>query len=280
MKIFIHIGLPKAASTTLQQLLKRDRLPLLGQGAFVPDIGYRKDRRTANGKTDGHDILPILALSRPKLVLFFNQIIKQADGARCDRIILSSENLSHPDNLPDLGGFVSTINRQFVAAGRVEITYVMFDREDETWLRSFYNERVLDGRSFEYRTFELFAEHMTTKGVSSSNIHNECQRLIGEAFCVVGKIDRSVQGPMDKFAEICGITFQELPLQRQRKSPPDDIIEQKRMENQRLVSKPWRQVFKRPDLTARVILAQNSGGHFLALRRAYRRLLAELATRW
>lgn len=274
MKIFIHIGLPKAASTSLQHLLNQSREDLLLQGAFVPAIGFRRDLLSAGGKTDGHDVLPLLALSNKRLVRFFDRIIAQAQAAGCDRIILSSENLSHPANLPDIENFVRFVQNSFVRTKRAEVRYILIDRQGENWLRSFYNEQVMNGRSFESRTFEQFSADMKKQGISTTAICAACERIMGEALSITGKIDISTPRALGEFAAVCGITFKQVETPRQRTSPATGTIQRKQTENQALKDHPCRTAFKNPRVALHLMAARLPAGQASRLRKIYRTVIA------
>jgi hypothetical protein len=280
MKIFIHIGLAKAASTSLQYLLKHTRDDLLVQGAFVPLIGFRRDPFSESGKTDGHDILSLLALNRAKLVRFFDQIIQQAEAAGCHCIILSSENLSHPANLPDLPQFVQGLQEAFVNTKRAEISYIVFNRKDENWLRSLYNERVTDGRSFETRSFAQFALDMATKNISAPLVIDKCRRIIGDALTVTAPIDGSARPALEELASLGQVAFNQDNFVRQRTSPTADLIEQRRIQNSQQISRLPMLFLKNPVLASRALQARFSGESSSFLRRTYRRLEVRFFTTW
>ena len=112
MKLIIHIGLPKAGSTSLQHLLARDRARLLARGVFVPASGYRKDRSAPEGQTPGHDLLALLAFAPDRLRRLVDTWFTQATAAGCRCILASTENLTHPDNLPHLSSAVHILQAQ------------------------------------------------------------------------------------------------------------------------------------------------------------------------
>lgn len=270
MKLVIHIGLPKAGSTTLQRLLSKQRESLRGQGTLVPRIGYREDKSDTTGHTPGHDLLGLLATAPTRLRKLVCQWIAEAEANGCSHVLASTENLTHPDNLKDLSSAVATI-RSACSQTSASVKFVLIDRSDQGWSRSFYNELILDGRTLESRLWTEFESHLEQNDVSATSIKSHCRQVIGEDLVVTAKLEDGLDHALIEIAGLCDAEFDQKKIDPVRASPSESIVETARLHNQNAKAQP---LFngRLPEL--RVLVARSPAPVRNTLRRVTRLVLA------
>ena len=128
-KIILHIGLPKTASTAVQQALYQHRSTLLNQGVLYPSYVHRSD-------DPKHNFL----LDWVRKGRGYN-LADERGYKRASRILLSNEALSNDFYLHGLER-----NRQLAERlrehGDLEVCMVL--RQQQEWLKSYYKQAVIN----------------------------------------------------------------------------------------------------------------------------------------
>lgn len=240
MKLIVHIGLPKAGSTTLQHLLAARRDHLRDHGTLVPTTGYRNDPTAPTRHTPGHDLLALFASAPNRLDRMLTDWVEQAEAANCTQILASSENLTHPYNLADLSSAVAAL-KATMARLNGEIAFVLIDRLEESWLRSYYNELVLDERSLESRAWPQFASDMAAKNFSLTALKAQIHTALGPGLFTTVKIDAGMDAVLREISTQVHLHLDGDHVPAERKSPENDKIEQRRLANLALKTAPFSQ---------------------------------------
>ncbi len=276
MRFILHVGLPKAASTSVQAWLHTHRQELLEKGVYVPKSGRRADRHSPGGRTQGHDILARMMHWPWALRLWLDRFARSAETANAHTVFLSAENLSHPANIADLPRFASALQRQLNRRPGWSLEILLITRDPESWMASYYNEAVLNGRSFESRTFDHFARDMTSDSISSETLAQTVTTCF-EGTIHRLDIDRATGSNLFAWVNnILGTDVSQARVKRQRVSPTHEEIEERRKKNARLRAKPWRAAAT-PRTFLRVLLAKLPQKGYLSARRAVRGLFSIVA---
>lgn len=270
MKLTVHVGLPKAASTTLQSMLSAQREQLMATGTLVPLTGHRRDRAAADGVTPGHDLIVLLAAAPRRLRTLVQGFVDTARESSCDRIFVSTENFTHPHNLDQLEMAERALTSVCSVLG-VDLQFLLVDRSDRAWARSYYNELVLDGRSHESRTWQDFETDLRVSGVSASSIRDKCRQLMTDRLKLTSSLDAGIETIIAEIAEISGAQLDVNDIPLHRASPSDEQVEIARERNAQLKGsgKGWGGAG-----TLRAWLATQPEPLRRAVRRAYRAWLA------
>lgn len=270
MKLTLHIGLPKAASTTLQAMLSGQRENLRQTGTLVPRIGYRPDPTADGEQSPGHDLVALLAASPRRMRMLLEGFVAEASAADCQRIFISSENLTHPHNLDQLESAVTGLHAG-CAALALDLQFLLIDREDAHWARSYYNELVLDGRSLEIRPWLQFQADLMDNDISASGIKSYCGTLMGDQLAVTPKLDIGVSNVMAEIARLSGANLDLDDVPSHRTSPNDKEVEAARLHNLSVRRAPFAHGLK---TGARSLLANIPEHNRHRIRHAYRSVLA------
>ena len=126
MNFFIHIGTHKTGSTSLQYFFLQNRLHLIKQGFFYPEIGI---------KNAGHHKIAWIARNgneSNRLKKMMARIKNEAEQADCENVILSSEEFEFVHHLEPL---------KLALAGH-HCKIIVFIRRQDTLLESEYNQHV------------------------------------------------------------------------------------------------------------------------------------------
>lgn len=149
MRILIHIGLNKCASTYMQEALSAARVALLRRGIFYPPDG---GRAAQYGLSRYYGFGPDEPEVKPRCL---PSILTEARRRQCDRVILSSEYLSlHRPTA--IAAFVADL-----AAARADYRVLMFTREVIAWVRSLFNQYIKTvSQSPRFMTINDFVDHV------------------------------------------------------------------------------------------------------------------------
>lgn len=268
MKVFLHVGLPKAASTSLQLWLRTHRADLLAEGVYVPESGHRADRHAPEGRSLSHDVLARMMHWPWALRFWIDRYLREAEALGAARVVLSTENLTHPANIADLPRFAAALQRHLVARG-AGLEIVLVTRDPEGWIASFYSEAVMDGRGFEIRSLERFRAALQARALSPTALAEVVTRSFDAP---VHRFDLgALAGPalFSRLSELMGTSEMPPPARRERMSPTVAEIEAQRQRNAELRARPWR-VGAHPRTFLRVVLSSLPEKPYLATRRAIR----------
>lgn len=151
-KTILHVGLEKAASTTIQNFLESRYDALLAQSVWFPRSVFSRKIPEEPERTSGH--LELLRNLADGDITAFQE---EAAAVRADRLLLSAENLFHHPNSAHLALLADLLAES-------EITLVVVLRRQDDWLRSYYTESVTNGWNAETASIDRFAERMMQEG--------------------------------------------------------------------------------------------------------------------
>lgn len=140
-RVIIHTGLPKTGSSSLQQLMERNRYLLLEQGVLYPSFGANREYGIRRERTPGHasffqhvvdgkseDAMNALASEVQELTLL--------SGAKIDTLVLSAENIVSQRFWDNGQGFEDLVK---IFEG-IELHTVCVLRHPLSWFASLYTE--------------------------------------------------------------------------------------------------------------------------------------------
>ena len=130
MRVLVHLGLNKCASTFIQHALDRARPALRAAGTWYP---RQEGPPCQYGLSKHYGFGPDSDAVEPRCA---GELIRQAEKQRCDSLILSSEYLS----LCRPGAAERLWHDLTIEADRVEL--VIFSREVFGWIRSLFNQYI------------------------------------------------------------------------------------------------------------------------------------------
>ena len=276
MRVILHVGLPKAASTSVQMWLRTHRRELLDAGVYVPTTGHRPDRHSPGGHTLGHDVLPRMMHWPWALRFWIDRFFREAAAQGADTVILSAENLTHPANVDDLPRFAEALQRHLARRQPSSIEIVLITRDPESWMESYYNEAVLNGRSYETRRFDAFRADMQARGLSAEALADRAGRCFHAPVHRIALGEVSGTGLFHRLSDLLGTPYLATTVRRQRVSPTPQAIEAQRARNAEFRTRPWR-VGPKPRSLLRVFLSILPEKPYLAARRALRALSSFVA---
>jgi len=127
-RLYLHAGLPKTGTTSLQVWMHANRDKLRAQGLFVPETGQRE-----RGK---HQFALKPLLQEGLMSMFLEQITPE----ECHRVFLSHEGMSN--HLYDMPAAATRAFRE--ATKQLEKVAILVVRDKEAWLRSYYRQCVIN----------------------------------------------------------------------------------------------------------------------------------------
>jgi hypothetical protein len=146
LDLVLHIGLPKTASTYLQNVLTARRYDLIQHGLLYPTTGtYEEARvRTREGAQAGHFQLTFRDGRQALLAELLDEV---PDGV--STVLLSAEDLTHPrlraeHHIEHFGIFRS-----------IKVVAVL--RRQDSWIESMYKQAVDVWSNFETRSLDDYA---------------------------------------------------------------------------------------------------------------------------
>jgi hypothetical protein len=153
MRILVHLGLNKCASTYIQQALAAAQATLRRQGVFYPVEG---GRTAQYGLSRHYGFGPDIAGVTPRSLSW---LVAEAGRRGCERMILSSEYLSL-HRPAAIAGFAAEL--QVLGA---EARFLLFSREIGGWVRSLFNQYVKTVDSGpHFRSINEFVDHVLANG--------------------------------------------------------------------------------------------------------------------
>ena len=228
--VYMHIGVPKTGTTTLQRFLAANRRLLLEKGYFYPDFGieYPGIAKSRNGYFVSMTAKPWNQEECKKSYELLGEF-----GRAHEKIILSDEAIWNRQKPP---AFWTKVRESFDAIG-LDFIVIVYLRRQDALVEAFWNQRV-KSKGKMTMTFEEFLQE---RYKFMPMAYDEClDRIVSEAKpkrLIVRVFERSqlIGGSVvDDFLEQIG-----LPLTSEFKMPEDvnasfstDIVEVKRLINQ------------------------------------------------
>lgn len=197
MKVLVHLGLNKCASTYVQHALDQNRPALQSKGIWYPPGGgapchYGLSKHYGFGP-DSDDVTETSVAD----------IVRGAKDAGCHHIILSSEYLSlfRPQAARRLCD-------QFELCG-CDATYIMFSRDFEAWVRSLFNQyiRTVEQGRYLPGIDDFVDQVLTNRAIDIAKRYRMWEGLVGRDKLVhyrltVGQPPEDVLLPFSEFAEM------------------------------------------------------------------------------
>ena len=142
-RVVLHIGMPKTGSSAMQEFLEVNRLPLLEQGIWYPDVGVERGRGVRSNRTAGHALLVQSMLrGEQEIGSLLAQQIKTL-GCPVDTLFLSVENIFSDrffkDN-PRLNTVPELVFALVEALGVSDVEVWVGLRRQDKWFQSYYRE--------------------------------------------------------------------------------------------------------------------------------------------
>ncbi|WP_194287209.1 glycosyltransferase family 2 protein [Tritonibacter aquimaris] len=139
-KVILHTGLPKTGTSTLQQVLERNRFALMEAGVHYPLFGTNREFSIRRDRTPGHAVLVHSILNDEEnlqqgLAAEVQQAARIA-GRPIDTLVLSAENIVSPRFWTNGAEFAKLA--AFFEGIELEVVCVL--RHPESWLSSLYVE--------------------------------------------------------------------------------------------------------------------------------------------
>lgn len=168
--VYLHIGLSKTGSSSIQYFLWNNRPVLEKYGICYPDLGYRS--RQASEKRNGHIlVVPFRGnrVNRKKEIAQYEAALDKVEelGQSYDRIVLSDEALWS-------SGYYNFAVWEQLKAGlekrNMQLKLIVYLRRQDLWVQSSYAQRIRKGtiktgesKSNATLTFYEYLEHLQNK---------------------------------------------------------------------------------------------------------------------
>lgn len=168
---------------------------------------------------------------------------------------MTTENLTHPENLGQLPAFSRNLEAILGRAGVDGFSAYLMTRDPQSWLRSYYNELVLDGRSLETRTFERFGTALAGEGTSYESVLEICVRAFGDHLVQTPPVNEGIEPVLQHFTDMTGVHVTMNATPRERQSPSTEAVEETRKKNAQLRASAPGLLLSDPRLAARAMSA-------------------------
>ena len=167
MKLYLHFGYHKTASSFLQTLFSKNRNFLISKGIFYPESGF--DKQMTTGKiSPGNGLELTLALRNRDIKTvknLFNKWVRQCRSKKCNKLLISNEGLFHNFNEPSVFEILEKIVKNY---GITEIYGLLYFRDPFDHALSLYKHRNKNGniKDFkewienDYETFEVIKKFL------------------------------------------------------------------------------------------------------------------------
>ena len=149
-KIYIHIGLPKAASTTIQNYFVENSYELLKLGVLYPHTGRRHW---------AHDDIGFQVVEDPRYnpaVGDLSALKEEISRAQVDKVVISSNQCLMPK-------FHRLNSPRMKISSLGETKIILYIRRQDLWLQSLWAQRVKAG--FMVDPFEIFIDKAITQKI-------------------------------------------------------------------------------------------------------------------
>lgn len=159
-KVYIHIGLPKTGTTSIQNFFIKYRNELINFGFLYPENitskNFLKEHKLTkfNSLNDHNFLYDIKNYNYEYHDIFYLKLIEEIkNNNNCDKLIISSENLIFADS-----ELINKIKNLFIGK---EIKIIFSHRNYIDWMNSYYYETIYSGRST--WSFNKFIEKMKSE---------------------------------------------------------------------------------------------------------------------
>ncbi len=132
MTVWVHVGMPKCGSTTVQRHFSANAVAFRGQGLCYPETGRSK------GGYRSHE--PMARMEQALLPDLVRALREEAQG--CSQILLSCEDFANALPIGNGPGLVDALNRQF---GPDRVRIVAYFRNAHDFVESCYAQFILGG---------------------------------------------------------------------------------------------------------------------------------------
>lgn len=132
-KLFLHIGLPKTATTTIQNFLILNHQRLIEKGWLYPVAARQYMAHHLLGNFFRTRKLDWIGEADPEQVKA--DLLAEIRATKCDNVIMSTESLISATQIADIRAYFSDF----------EVEVVVFLRRQDDWLESAYQERLKNG---------------------------------------------------------------------------------------------------------------------------------------
>lgn len=134
-KLFLHVGLPKTATTSIQEFLLRNRDKLIARGVLYPKAGLQMIAHHPLGNIFSHSPADWIQLADPAALA--SALRDEISETGCDTVIMSTESLAYVPKHAELKEYF----RDF------DTDIVFYLRRQDEWLESAYQENLKTGRT-------------------------------------------------------------------------------------------------------------------------------------
>ncbi len=145
--LFLHIGMPKSATTSIQKFLEKNREVLLTHNFSYPDVLVKY--RWADPRRNGHFLLEHYTVNKESkdwekyqanYENGISTILKAFETV--DNVILSDEGLWLAKYLKKiLKEFKSTLDKH-----NIELKIIVYLRRQDLWITSLWNQKIKENR--------------------------------------------------------------------------------------------------------------------------------------
>ena len=134
-RIFLHIGQPKTATTTIQNFLAINRHELIKNGWLYPNAGRQYDAHHLLGNFFRAEPLHWIGPADPQAVMA--ALLQEIDETGCDNIILSTESLYFAEHPAQFADYLQDF----------DVRVVVFLRRQDEWIESAYQDNLKNGET-------------------------------------------------------------------------------------------------------------------------------------
>lgn len=196
MRVLVHLGLNKCASTYIQHALGKNRPGLAANGVWYPhgaDAPCHYGLSKHYGFGPEADDLPEVSIA---------DIVRQAKSAGCRSIIISSEYLSlfRPAAARRL--------RDELELCGCDASYVMFSRDFEEWVQSLFNQyvRTVDRGNYLSTIDDFVDQVLANKAIDIAKRYRMWEDLVGHEHLAHYRLagDQATEDVLLPFFEFAG----------------------------------------------------------------------------
>ena len=134
-RIFLHIGQPKTATTTIQNFLSINQAKLIKHGWLYPNAGRQYAAHHLLGNF--FRAAPIHWIGQADPAQVMADLKREIDESNCDNIILSTESLYFAENPDQFAAYLKDF----------DVSVVVFLRRQDEWIESAYQENLKNGET-------------------------------------------------------------------------------------------------------------------------------------
>lgn len=200
-KLFLHIGMPKSGTTTIQYVLAENRKLLLDEGVLVPQAGVG----AALHQQGHHELSAELKRNEHRVI---DDLLIEIEKSKASAVVVSSEELS------------SLNQRQIEVLGHAfsayDVKVIVYLREQASFVESLYNQAVKTGAEKRDR-HEFLADILSSNRLNYLSIVKAWSGVFGKENIKPKRYDNSfVDGKalLDDFFGCVGVNTDKLNIAR------------------------------------------------------------------